>query len=266
MYYPNGQLESEVTYVGEEICGVTRIWHENGVLKEETPVKASRPHGVLRQWDSDGNLLDENEFVNGTGIDTVWYDNGQQKSELATYEGAPHGRGRSWDEEGELIVEQFYIVGRRVSKKKYLEACAKDKSLPQYDPNDKAVAWGDKYRDPPIESHIVSLKGFEGARNALEWLQESSEESLRTLGELASAEASIELVHEYLGAGAKRVLAVSIETDDDGSQNTGYMLVELPAKRAMRKAVLAMCNEQNQATGFSPVKDSGQKFIHVALD
>lgn len=132
-FFPNGALESEVTYVGENIHGTTRMWHENGQLKSEVPVVQSKLHGTAREWNSNGELLGESEFVNGTGLHRSWFESGRLESECYMLNGIPNGRLRSWDEDGVLLIEAYVLASRKVSKKKYLEACAKNDSLPRYE-------------------------------------------------------------------------------------------------------------------------------------
>ena len=265
-YYPSGQLACEEPYVGEMICGVIRCWHENGAVMSETPMVDSVPHGMARKWNRDGKIVEECNYVMGAGVFRTWYDDGRLESEMAVKNGGPHGRQRCWDEEGTLIVEYYYILGRRVSKKKYREACTNDPSLPVYDFDEPVRPWAETARETPVEGGVITEAEYEDARDALEWLRESSDDHVHILGELSSKEESVKLAEEFLASGATRVLAVEIETDDDGSQNTSQLVIELPAKRTMRKAALKFCNEQNQMAGFSPVKDTGQQFVHVRLD
>lgn len=265
-YYQNGQLASETPYVGNKICGIIRRWHENGILMSEMPMVDSVPHGMARGWNSAGKLTSECNYTHGSGIFRTWYDDGKPKGEIGMKSESRHGRQRCWDEEGELMTEQFYILGRPVSKKKYREACKQDPSLPTYDFDEPVHAWGDDYQETPLESHIMTADEYKDACDALEWLEGSTDDIIRTLGELPSAEVSIEFVEDFITNGATRVLVVNIDTYDDGSQNTGQILVELPNKAAKRKTALKFCNKQNNLTGFSPVKDTGQRFIHIRLD
>jgi hypothetical protein len=166
------------------------------------------------------------------------------------------------------MVEQFFTRSGRVSKKRYIEACKTDPTLPSYDAKGGSVPLMEQIEEPAVAHHLDSLDDYPDARDALEWLKGVREESERRLGELPSAEDSIELVNEYLAAGAKRVYAVNVAVDDDGSEDTGELVVELPGPRAKKKRQQALdfCNEQNRNLGFSPIADTGQKFVHVALD
>ncbi|EEF60256.1 hypothetical protein Cflav_PD2952 [Pedosphaera parvula Ellin514] len=74
----------------------------------------------------------------GVGVHRDWYDNGILSQELDAYKGLPNGRQKCWDENGEFPLETYYIMGKKVSRKKYLEACKTDPKLPQY-PEEKSA-------------------------------------------------------------------------------------------------------------------------------
>ena len=199
-FYGNGQIESEVTYVGEDIEGTSRQWHANGILKEETPMKKSKIHGVVRSWDYQGNLLDESRFKNGSGVFRSWTANGQLTGETHLHEGIPHGRLRAWDEEEVLLIEHYFIAGKKVSKKSYLKACETDTTLPIFDKGDgkKPVLTTLIPSIPPSKSSHKSLADFPDAEEALRWLRYSTSKIPRRLGELSSDEESFELVKEFV--------------------------------------------------------------------
>jgi hypothetical protein len=268
-YYDNGQIRSERPYVNGKVHGVFRRWHENGMLLQELPYVEDVFHGMMREWDREGRLVGECNYEHGAGISRSFYPDGRLKGECFVRDNNyPHGPLRVWGWSGKLLGEQFFTRRGRVSKKRYIEACKSDPTLPPYDAKTAPVSLMEQLQVPAVEHHLDSLDDYPGARDSLEWLKGAAEESERSLGELPSAEDSVELVNEFLSAGAKRVLAINIQVDDDGSENTGELLVELPSRRATKKrrSVLDACNEQNQNLGFSPIKDTGQKYIHVALD
>jgi hypothetical protein len=261
-YYDDGQIRSERPYVNGKVHGVFRLWHENGVLRQELPYVEDVFHGLMRRWGRDGRLKRECNFEHGSGVSRGYYPNGQLSSELPVRDNNyPHGIQRLWSPTGELLLEHFYTRQGRVSKKRYIEACKTDPTLPPYDAKSVAVPPMDQTEELAVAHHLDSLDEYPDARDALEWLRGVREESDRRLGELPSAEYSIERVNEYLVAGAKRVYAVNIVVDDDGSENTGELVVELPGPRAKnkREQALGFCNEQNRSLGFSPIADTGQK-------
>lgn len=268
-YFDNGQIRSERPYVNGKVHGVFRLWHENGVLCREVPQVEGVFHGLVREWGRDGRLKQECNFEHGSTVSRTYYPDGQLSSELPVRDDSyPHGIQRLWSPTGELLLEHFYTRRGRVSKKRYIEACKTDPTLPPYDSDHATVPLMDRLEEPAVKYHLDSLDDYPDARDALEWLKGAREESERRLGELPLAEDSIELVNEYPAAGAKRVYAVNVVVDDDGSQNTGELVVDLPGPRAKKKRqqALAFCNEHNQSLGFSPIADTGQKFMHVTLD
>ena len=61
-----------------------------------------------------------------------WYDNGCLSSEVSVVKGLITGRQKTWYEDGEPVPDAYWIRGKRVSRKKYFEACKTDSELPQY--------------------------------------------------------------------------------------------------------------------------------------
>jgi hypothetical protein len=120
-----------------------------------------------------------------------------------------------------------------------------------------------------LEKHNDFIQGLLRKKNTAEafsWLDEATDESSRTLGELDSNEKSIDLVAEAYRAGAVKVMAVDIDTYPDGHQNTGKLIVELPEDKSRRKAVFDWCGKQAQATGYDSEEDGGQSHLFVMLD
>jgi antitoxin component YwqK of YwqJK toxin-antitoxin module len=268
-FHPNGQVETEVTYVGEHIEGVTRHWYENGTLQSETPMRNSRPHGTVREWDAAGNLLGESEFVDGTGIGRSFHANGVRAGETCMKNGIPHGYQRCWDESGELYVEVFYVNGRKVSRKRYEQARKEDPILPAPPADSVAGAvWPETAAAGPVvaiqrgEEELRELLAAGPYAEALGWLKESD----GILGEgLAGAEA-IGFVELFYKAGAEEVIAIGIDKDPDVGESAGKLVVKLPEDAGRRKKVLRICNSLNREVGFEAERDVGQRFVIVALD
>jgi antitoxin component YwqK of YwqJK toxin-antitoxin module len=268
-FYPNGQLETEVTYVGEHIEGVTKYWHENGMLKREVPVRKSRTHGMVRQWDSAGNLLNESDFLDGTGISRSFHDNGVLAGEMCKKKSIPHGYQRCWDEAGELYAEVFYVNGRKVSRKRYEQACKDDPSLPEPPADSKAgTVWpevratGSGTTASRGENELNELLAAGPHAEALTWLKNN----YAILGEGLAGDEATEFIEQFYKAGAKKVIALDIDQDTDGEANAGRLAVMLPEDAPRRKKVLRLCNELNRQVGYEAERDGGQPFITVALN
>jgi antitoxin component YwqK of YwqJK toxin-antitoxin module len=133
-YYPSGKLHAERSFVNGIPHGKHREWHENGVLASETTLNNGVPDGVGKQWDEGGNLLASYEIKGGTGIQETWFPEQGIRTEISWINGNWTGRQRTyWIDDGEVIGDTFWIKGAEVSKKRYQEACKKDRDLPKYE-------------------------------------------------------------------------------------------------------------------------------------
>lgn len=216
---------------------------------------------------------------NGTGVFQRWYENGVLSGEISFVNGEMTGRQRCWFEDGELVTSVFWIRGRRVSKKKYKEACAEDSSLPRYDNEPVVQWWEEKMKGlqsrkrkaaPPVDEDISKL--IEPAffndptkEEARAWLH-GANQKIRTLGEISSAEESLALVDEAYSEKVEELFVVKVQRGDDGLENTGTLLARLPADPKKRKRAVGWCNQQNEFQGFDLEDDHGQVWMIVQLD
>ena len=174
-------------------------------------------------------------------------------------------------------LERYWINDKRVSKKRYFEAAAQDKALPQY-PAEPAVRQArfprvKRTRAPRKVSDDLSLKLLAGpnVREALAWLEETREPS-RSLGAAdsvpvyASQPESLKFVKKLYRLGAVKVHAVEIDGAANEDQNTGELVVELPHEPEVRKKVLQVCNRCVRRHGFDPYPDTGQRYVFFKLD
>jgi antitoxin component YwqK of YwqJK toxin-antitoxin module len=132
LFHPNGVLRAEIPLQNSRPHGLRRDRHPNGIIAAEIPFENGLQHGVARAWASDGRLLGEYSMDQGVGVYKAWYENGTLSQELDAYKGLPHGRQKCWDENGDFVAEAYYVMGKKVSKRKYLEACRTAPNLPQY--------------------------------------------------------------------------------------------------------------------------------------
>jgi hypothetical protein len=116
------------------------------------------------------------------------------------------------------------------------------------------------------EQFIQQLLAGPNSAEAYSWLDECSDESLRTVGELESNEQSLDLIQEIYTAGAVKVIAVEIDKYPDGAENTGKLVILLPAETEARKRVLEWCSKISEEQGFAAHEDVGQKHVFVMLD
>lgn len=271
-YHDNGALHSETPKVDGVVHGFVRHWYDNGQLGIEAPMVNGLVHGVVRNWDRSGNLLGTYEMQQGTGLEIHYHTNGRIRSLCSYIDGRISGPAKSYLESGEILAEGYWLDGKPVTWDKY-EAAAKDDSrLPN--PVD--------YR-PEIPAKIAKLKELEArigpagmadllpkqliehsrTRDALEWLDESD---TRSLGEGMQRGRSIRLVKKLLELGANRVLATSIDAYDNDEQNTGEIIIELPAERTERKRLFDHVGRLARKQGFSKEADVGQQYLLLTLD
>ena len=274
-FYPSGKLRGETTYIDGVLSGETLMWHENGGLAMRIPVEGGMSHGLIEQWNERGELLGSFSVERGTGCFRQWHENGVLKSEMYLISKIPNGRQRVWDEVGDLLVEKFYLRGLRVSWKKYQAACAENPDLPVYDRPAAKMALRvshPKQCDTASEGEILQLELFinnllrsSNSKEALEWLHAVKPGTMRNLGEGLSQEDSIALVEEIYALGALRVLAVGIDSYEDGCQNSEELVVQLPSGKRKRRALFDWYTEQVRTGGFDAETDIGQDRLYIKL-
>ena len=120
-----------------------------------------------------------------------------------------------------------------------------------------------------LELHNEFIQQFLDKSNkaeAFSWLDEATDESFRSVGDIGYNEKSLDLIKEIYDAGAVEVIAVEIDSYQDGRQNTGELIVVLPDNVDARKRVFAWCRRQAESLGFDGDEDIGQKHLFVMLD
>jgi hypothetical protein len=267
-HYPNGQLQWEGSFENGKLVGSNRKWHDNGVMSQDCVYVDGLEHGVSRQWNREGRLLGEYNMHHGTGIAKSWFQNGQMESEVSYVRGKLCGIFRCWYEDGEVVSTEYYIMGKKVSKRKYDEACKSDPSLPRYDDNDqnpKLKLPSAKYRqrktpvvtDEDRKEHADFMASFCSKPNqaeAREWLAGNQ---TRNVGEM-TPEASREVIEEGYQAGAAKIIAVDIQ-----GESTNCLIVELPPTGTKRKRVFVWNNQLARESGFDADDDWGQNELFV---
>jgi hypothetical protein len=239
------------------------------VLASELCFKEGVPDGIGKQCDTKGNLLGTFEIKNGTGIEKKWYEDGTIENEISWVNGTTTGRWRMYEKDGTILGDIYWIKNRQVSKKRYLEACKTDPTLPRYEESDKAAP---KIKQPVSISKsensdelAKSILARKDVFEALKWLRDTSMPE-HSLGEATTQNDSIELVESLYKAGAITVWVFDIDGGSDEEQNSGRLLIELPRNQSMRKKLFSKCAEITVEQGFDPEEDTGQKYILVMLD
>lgn len=270
-YYPNGQLRWQATIKNGKPFGIVRLWHENGALEEECFCDDDGlEHGVVKTWSKEGKLLGECHFEHGTGIKKRWHENDQLERESYYIRGQSYGRSRTWDEDGSLIDVTYYLAGSEVSRKKYLEACKKNPTLPRYEddklePKEMEITEVYTKREPPISEwerrqyseHINKYLRKSNRGEARQWLKGDEN---RWLGQMTH-EDSVELIEEGYKAGATKIVAVDI-----ADETTKRLVVYVPAAGPKRERVFKWHSVVTQKSGWRPNDDWGQDGLFIFFD
>ncbi len=268
-FYRTGLLREEVLLRNGRRHGVARTWHKNGVLASEEPCRNGVPHGTCRQWGEAGRLLGKYRMVRGTGIQRAWHDNGQLQMEVSTVRGEFCGRNRIWLRDGTLLSERFYVHGRIVSLDEYLEAAARDKTLPRFR--------GEPTNPPPkngaTQKHVyrvfvASLLEKQHHSEAKAWLTKNGgEATAHSLGRFKRERDAARFVQQLYHAGAAKVIAPDIYGNQAGDQFADCLLVRLPKNPAKRKAVRRVCAQlrTRDIGAMQPDKDIGETYLYLYL-
>ena len=166
-YDGEGILRVETSLNNGKKHGREYIWDERGVLESVEPYIEGQLHGLAKQYNRKGKVIGTYRFVRGTGFD-IWRferDDGSigiseifsvQDSALQGYEwwlredqrsvwherhwqkGQLHGIERMWNDNGKFKrgYPKYWIQGKVVTKRAYLRAAEKDKTLPVYGEKD----------------------------------------------------------------------------------------------------------------------------------
>ena len=162
---------------------------------------------------------------------------------------------------------EYHVANKKVSKKKYDEACKNDPTLPRYEkdnlkPNLVLPSTKDRKRKTPIsqeerDKHDKFMAERRADPNQAEVRQWLAGDENRKLGEMGPEE-SREVIEEGYKAGATLITAVEID-----GETTNCLIVGLPAKGVKRKRVFEWNKELAQSSGFDPDEDWGQNELFV---
>jgi hypothetical protein len=268
-FYRSGLLREETPLRNSRGHGVRRTWHKNGALASQEPYLNGLPHGVCRQWDEQGRLLGKYKMVHGTGVQRAWHDNGQLQMEVSTVRGQFCGRNRIWLRDGTLLSERYYLRGRIVSADEYLEAAAKDRTLPRC----RGTPAKPLPRNGATEKHIYrtfleSLLEKSTQTDARKWLHRNGGEAMtHLLGRFKRERDAAKFVERLYHAGAAKVIAPDIYSNKAGDQFADCLLVCLPKDPAKRKAVRRVCAQlgKRDLGAVKPTGDIGEAYLYLYL-
>jgi antitoxin component YwqK of YwqJK toxin-antitoxin module len=151
------------------------IYFENGKLQNEGTYVNNLEQGTFKRWNRKGILIEKWEFINGieTGHVECWYPDGKKKKELYLDKGVENGEFKGWDENGELIEHGFYENGKQ--KGKWIFVKESGTKLERTYKNDTLT--GETYEYIVDSSNIIHVIGQykKGAETGLwKWFNEDS--------------------------------------------------------------------------------------------
>ena len=177
---------------------------------------------------------------------------------------------------GRVIGETDIVKGRVVSRRSYDKARVNFPPMPA--PNTsiedrnarllRTMAAERRSRHDAAKAHVRhrqrgrDLDGFcrklmrEGASaDAVAWVKERD----HTLGEMDEP-ASRRLVARLVKLGCVAITACKIDRYDNGLENTGHVVVELPASTATRGKILRALARLSEHQGYTGDADDGQRY------
>jgi hypothetical protein len=105
------------------------------------------------------------------------------------------------------------------------------------------------------------LLGAGEPKEVSDWLNTEA----HTLGEMNHQDSQA-MASKVYSAGASHIFAVKIDKYGDKLENTGHLVVELPAVEPGRREVLAWAARIAHEQGFDAYSDVGQQYVYVKLD
>jgi hypothetical protein len=178
---------------------------------------------------------------------------------------------------------EIYIVNRRIaSRKQYNRAREAYKDMPLSDASiddfgDRLLIGARAERrqwSKAAKAHVQDPKSAarqdafcrsllkRGKKTKAEtWIKSKT----HTLGELTHAK-SRNLIDRLFERGAKRVYLCDIDAYDNGAENTGHLVIELPDDSSRRRLLFREVKRMASPQGFRGELDNGQCYLYVALD
>ena len=186
---------------------------------------------------------------------------------------------------GPLLAQVTFIYdGKLMSKKAYHKLCDRNPKMPRFEQIEEyhflaaelklererqrdQIRVAEQRPDPKMRKQLdefcEGLLNPDDSQEVISWLKDRSK-GTRTLGELQTTKASLQLARKLYSLGAKKVFAVEI--DESGGGNSGKLVIALPKQVKNRKRLFRWCAEQARSQGFGPDPDLGQKYALMMLD
>ncbi len=118
MWYNNGQLHIQTTYLEGKRHGEYKMWYrgadersENGQLEIQTTYAEGEVHGEYKMWYENGQLEIQTTYAEGEvhGEYKEWWSNGQLRAQTTYVEDKLHGEYKEWWSKGQLRVQTTYV-------------------------------------------------------------------------------------------------------------------------------------------------------------
>jgi len=125
-YFPNGNMQSEITYKRNMPSGAYKTYHKNGNLEEEGNWVNNRNTGSFVRYYPSGMVAQEFEFTDGglrDGVQKYYYENGQAELVVNIKEGKEHGKMTRYYSNGDIKEELKFDggVAKESTRKTYKE-------------------------------------------------------------------------------------------------------------------------------------------------
>lgn len=212
-----------------------RQFGEDGFLTQETHCYGCIDIGI--QYDfRDGIKVDELYFAKSRLISRRSY----EKARLS-YSDMPAADGLIQDGGGELLKALY--------KERRQHRAETKKRQPDSDNAPKCDAF--------------CLKTLQNGKkaDAVRWARARN----HTLGERSWSN-SKRLVERFSALGCLHVYACKIDVYEDGSENTGHLVIELPSEANKRGKILKLIDRLASENGYRSLFDDGQRYAYVKLD
>lgn len=114
MFYPNGKIKSEITYVANRPKGYAKMYYENGNLQEEGIWENGRWTGSYKSYHDNGQTFYDfnyTQFGKRSGEQTYYYENGQVMMKGTMQDGKETGVWEEYYENGDLRAKKSFNDG-----------------------------------------------------------------------------------------------------------------------------------------------------------
>lgn len=113
-YYPNGNKQSELTFVNNRPNGPAKKYFESGQLMEEGTWVGTRWTGPYKLYYENGNVRQSwnyNALGQRDGQQLYYHPNGKLAIEMTSKAGKEEGWAKEYNTNGELIKETYHTAG-----------------------------------------------------------------------------------------------------------------------------------------------------------